>query len=61
MPNISDYIDFRGDLSFDASPLNEIDLYIISKLGKPDYTGIVPAGFSGVCLKAGSVRLSHLL
>lgn len=51
MPNISDYIDFRGDLSFDASPLNEIDLYIISKLGKPDYTGIVPAGFSGVCLK----------
>lgn len=48
MPTVSDYIDFRGDLSFEVSPLNEIDLYIISKLGKPDYTGIVPEGFGGI-------------
>lgn len=57
MPTISDYIDFRGDLSFAVSPLNEIDLYIISKLGKPDYTGIVPEGFSGVPLKDAVAKL----
>lgn len=44
MANVIDYIQWRGDLSFDASPFCEVDNYIISKIGCPDYTGIVPEG-----------------
>lgn len=42
MANILDYLDWRGDLSFDESPFNEVDNYILCKIGCPDYTGIVP-------------------
>ena len=31
MPNINDYLKWRGDLSFEASPLNEIDNMILSR------------------------------
>ncbi len=44
MANIMDYLDWRGDLSFAASPFNEVDNYICCKIGGPDFTGIVPAG-----------------
>ena len=43
MAVISDYLDWRGDLTFEASPLNEVDNYIIAMIGCPDLTGIVPA------------------
>lgn len=51
MTNILDYINWRGDLSFDASPFNEVDNYILAKIGCPDYSGIVPGdGQSvGIC------------
>lgn len=42
MANILDYLDWRGDLPFDLSPFNEVDNYILCKLGCPDYTGMVP-------------------
>ncbi len=49
MATITDYIDWRGDISFAVSPFNEVDSYIISKLGSPDFTGIVPGnGFISV-------------
>ena len=49
MANITDYIDWRGDIRFAVSPFNEVDSYIISKLGSPDFTGIVPEnGFVSV-------------
>ena len=41
MAVISDYLDWRGDLTFEASPLNEVDNYIIATIGCPDLTGIV--------------------
>lgn len=41
MANISDYLDWRGDLSFAASPFNEVDNYILAKIGCADFTGIV--------------------
>ncbi|MBR0139895.1 MAG: DUF2974 domain-containing protein [Firmicutes bacterium] len=41
MTGIMDYIDFRGDLSFKISPFNEVDNYIISKIGVLDFKGIV--------------------
>ena len=42
MPNILDYLDWRGDLTFAQSPFNEVDNYILCKLGCPDFTGIIP-------------------
>ena len=42
MAVISDYLDWRGDIPFSVSPFNEVDNYIIAKIGGPDYTGIVP-------------------
>ena len=43
MANAIDYIDWRGDLSFDVSPFNEVDNLLLCKLTSLDFTGIVPA------------------
>lgn len=42
MAVITDYLAWRGDLSFENSPFNEVDNYIVAKLGTPDLSGIVP-------------------
>ena len=42
MADLFDYMDWRGDLSFQNSPANEADCYLISKIGCPDLTGMVP-------------------
>lgn len=42
MTNTFDYLDWRGDLSFSASPFCEVDMFICSQLSTPDYSGIVP-------------------
>lgn len=41
MANIKDYLDWRGDITMEYSPFNEVDNYIVSKIGGPDYSGIV--------------------
>ena len=41
MANFMDYLDWRGDLSFAASPFCEVDNLIFSMLAFVDYTGIV--------------------
>jgi len=51
MANILDYVDWRGDLSFFASPVNEIDKYLFAVIGKPDYTGIIPADSEEVSIR----------
>ena len=43
MADLFDYMDWRGDLSFLNSPANEADYYLISKIGCPNLTGIVPS------------------
>ncbi len=43
MADLFDYLDWRGDLSFHASPANEADIYLISKIGCPNLSGIVSA------------------
>ena len=43
MADLFDYMDWRGDLEFGNSPANEADYYIISKIGCPNLTGMVPA------------------
>lgn len=51
MAFLLDYLDWRGDLSFALDPVNEADLYLISKIGCPDLTGLVPADGREVPLK----------
>ena len=42
MPNILDYLTWRGDVPFSVSPPNEVDNYIHCKIGTLDFSGIVP-------------------
>ncbi|MBQ8913574.1 MAG: DUF2974 domain-containing protein, partial [Lachnospiraceae bacterium] len=41
MSNISDYIDWRGDISFSLSPFNQVDNLILSELAYLRLDGIV--------------------
>ena len=41
MANILDYILWRGDLSFEMSPFNEVDNLILSKLAYLNFSAIV--------------------
>ncbi len=47
MANIYDYIDWRGDLSIQSSPFNEVDNLILTQLIYLDFTEIVPYIQSG--------------
>ena len=42
MSNIIDYIDWRGDISFDTSPVNEVDCLILSELAYLDFGKVIP-------------------
>ena len=48
MDNIFDYLDWRGDIPFSVSPFNEVDNYIVSKIGCCDFDGIVPGDAGSV-------------
>lgn len=39
--NLIDYVNWRGDLSFEESPINKIDLAIFSELAMLDFNGIL--------------------
>ena len=51
MATIKDYLTWRGDLSFGTDPLNEVDNYILAKVGCPDYSGIIPESGGTVPLR----------
>lgn len=53
MPNILDYLDWRGDLEFQRDPLNEVDNLVFSVLSYLDFAGAVPT-----LEEAGSVSLA---
>ncbi|MBQ3662668.1 MAG: DUF2974 domain-containing protein [Clostridia bacterium] len=42
--NTLDYLLWRGDLTFDKSPINLVDQFIFSQLSTPDYQDIVSSG-----------------
>src|SRR5690554_7969319 len=42
MNNIFDYLDWRGDLTFQQDDLNEVDSLIFSVLAYLEFSGIVP-------------------
>ena len=54
MGTLFDYLDWRGDMSFAESPLNEVDNLIFSLLCYVDLKGIVPEQFGslGIPLRA---------
>ncbi len=58
MATLFDYLNWRGDLSFNVDPPHETDNYLISKIGCPDLTGLVPSNEREVALKevVGSFR-----
>jgi len=53
MPNILDYVDWRGDLEFQRDPLNEVDNLVFSVLSYMDFAGAVP-----ITEEAGSISLA---
>ena len=52
--NTLDYLFWRGDLPFQASPINLIDQFIFSQLATPDYTHIVSSGKKEVTVEEAS-------
>ncbi len=42
--SINEYLDWRGDLTFEASPFNEIDSIILTQIPYLDWTGILTSG-----------------
>ena len=56
MANIFDYLGWRGDLSFDVSPFNEVDNLILSMLSFINYKDIVPTGMLGTPVKLSKCR-----
>ena len=47
MANLLDYLDWRGDLTLDKSPFNEVDNLILAELSFVDFKDIVPAPSEG--------------
>ena len=59
MPSINDYLDWRGDLTFSASPFCEVDNLIFSMLAFIDYGGIVPETPLGMPVKLSDCLTAH--
>ena len=42
MGNIMDYLDWRGDITFEQSPFNEVDNVILAQLAYVNFRDIIP-------------------
>ncbi len=60
MANLIDYLDWRGDLSFEERPLNEVDSLIFCELSYIDMSDIVPGPESGEAITLGSLADSYV-
>ena len=45
MANITDYIEWRGDIDFYTSPFNEIDAVILCQIIYLNFEGLIPSEF----------------
>lgn len=52
--DICDYIDWRGDLSFEVSPFNDVDALIFAQLSYLNYSGLVSESLDS------SIKMSQL-
>ncbi|MDD2959175.1 MAG: DUF2974 domain-containing protein [Lachnospiraceae bacterium] len=60
MNNIMDYLTWRGDISFTASPFNEIDNLILTQIVYLDFTDIVPnSGTENIALQEAARRFGE--
>lgn len=59
MPNINDYLAWRGDLTFQAAPFCEVDNLIFSMLAFMDYGGIVSDDPLDIPVKLGDCLTAH--
>ncbi|MGI6755849.1 MAG: Mbeg1-like protein [Atopobiaceae bacterium] len=50
MPTMDDYLLWRGDITFDERPFNEVDNLILSCLVYMDFTGIIAPPGEGSCV-----------
>lgn len=41
MNDIPEYLSWRGDIPFSQVPMNEVDAYVLAKIGVPDLNGLV--------------------
>ncbi len=55
MANMMNYLDWRGDLRFDQSSVNQVDGLIFAELSYIDYAGLAPEG-EGITLKEAAKR-----
>lgn len=56
MANVFDYLAWRGDLSFTATPFCEADSLVLCRLVYLPFDGIVPSGRSGISLRDAARR-----
>ena len=63
MANLMDYLDWRGDLTLEISPFNEVDALILAELSFVDFDGIVPPPEigRGLPLCAAAEAFSHAM
>lgn len=60
MSTIIDYVDWRGDLSLEQSPFNEIDAVIFTQLAYIDFSEIVSSDFNKtILLKDAAVQIAN--
>ena len=60
MPNVFDYLAWRGDLGFAQSPFNEVDSLILCRLSYIPFDGVVPAEFrQSIPLAGAAARCLH--
>ena len=57
MPNVRDYLTWRGDLSFAQSAFNEVDNLILTEITYMDFSDVVPADFADSIPLAEAARL----
>ena len=51
MGNAYDYVQWRSDLTFEQSPLNEVDIFLFSQISIPDFSGIIAKDEASVTLE----------
>jgi len=59
--NLLDYIEWRGDLSFDVSPFNDIDSLLLSIFSYIDYSVIIPDADAHDDISDGAVKFSDVM
>ena len=57
MSNIFDYLEWRGDITFDEDPFNEVDNLVLSELAYACFEGIVP--YDGEAAPLSEVRKEY--